>query len=261
MGILERIVEKKRERLVESKRRVPLSEIRAKALDAGQLRGFSEAIKRQPGENIKLIAEIKRSSPSKGILRTGLNVVDIAKIYRDNRASAISVLTEADFFMGEIKYLGLIRESVKLPLLMKDFIFDEYQIYEAMAYGADAVLLIATILEKGRAEELFHLSGELGLSVLFEVHDHKELETALKINVPVIGINNRNLSTLTIDLNTTVRLLGDIPEGKTVVSESGIESRSDVEFFEKTEVDALLVGTAFMKAPDIGGKVRELFRC
>ncbi|MEC4686086.1 MAG: indole-3-glycerol phosphate synthase TrpC [Nitrospirota bacterium] len=260
MSILDGIIEKKRARLDACKVKTPLVEIRARALDAPAPRGFSSAIRRPKGEKLRLIAEIKKASPSKGLIREDFDPAGIAAVYEESGASAISVLTEEDFFQGSIDYMPIVKESAGLPVLRKDFIFDEYQVYEARANGADAILLIAAMLGRSQAEELFHLAGELGLSVLFEVHHWKELDTALLIDVPVIGINNRDLRTLEINLNTTVELLKDIPEGKTVVSESGIERREDVDFLSKTRVDALLIGTAFMKAEDIGKKVRELFR-
>jgi len=234
MSILEGIVERKRERLSVSKAKRPLAEVRARAHDAPEPQDFSAAVKRPAGENLRLIAEIKKASPSKGLMREDFDPAGIAGIYRRCGASAISVLTEEDFFQGSIDYIPVVKEAAGLPVLRKDFIFDEYQVYEARACGADAVLLIAGMLSRSQAEELFHLAGELSLSVLFEVHHWRELDTALLIDVPVIGINNRDLRTLKIDLNTTLELLGDIPGEKTVVSESGIESRKDVDLLAKT---------------------------
>jgi indole-3-glycerol phosphate synthase len=259
VSILEGIIEKKRVRLDACSAKTPLAEIRTKALDAPATRDFSSAIRRPKGERLRLIAEIKKASPSKGLIREDFDPAGIAGIYEKSGASAISVLTEEDFFQGSIEYIPRVKEFAGLPVLRKDFIFDEYQVYEARAYGADAILLIAAMLSRSQTEELFHLAGELGLSVLFEVRHWKELDTALLIDVPVIGINNRDLRTLEINLNTTLELLKDIPGGKTVVSESGIERREDLDFLANTRVDALLVGTVFMKAEDIGQKVKELF--
>lgn len=259
MSILDTIVETRRKRLEECRRRISSEEIRSRAADASAPSDFSSAIRRTEGDKIGLIAEVKKASPSKGLIRDDFQPEKIAGIYAECGASAISVLTEEDFFMGSLEYLRKVRSAVSLPILRKDFIFDEYQIYEARAYGADAILLIESVLSRSQAEELFSLAGELGLSVLFEVHHWKELDTALLIDVPVIGINNRNLKTLEIDLNTTVELLKDIPEGKIVVSESGIERREDIELFKDTAVDALLIGTTLMKSEDIGGKIEELF--
>ncbi len=259
MSILDGIIEKKRARLDDCKVKTPLAGIRTRALDAPAPRGFSSAIRRPKGEKLRLIAEIKKASPSKGMIREDFDPAGIAAVYEESGASAISVLTEEEFFQGSLDYIPIVKKSTGLPVLRKDFIFDEYQVYEARAYGADAILLIAAMLSRSQAEELFHLAKELGLAVLFEVHHWKELDAALLIDVPVIGINNRDLRTLDINLNTTLELLKDIPDEKTVVSESGIERREDVDFLASTRVDALLIGTAFMKAEDIGQKVKELF--
>ena len=259
MSILDRIVESKRARLEVRKAKVPLSEIKSRAHAAPNPRDFPSAVKRSEGDKIRLIAELKKASPSKGLIREDFDPVSIVRIYEGKGASAISVLTEEDFFQGTIEYIPKVKEVTGLPVLRKDFIFDPYQVYEAKAYRADAILLIAAMLSRSQAGELFHLARELDLSVLFEVHHWKELDTVLLIDAPVIGINNRDLNTLTVNLNTTIELLKDIPVEKTVVSESGIERREDVEFFEKTRVDALLVGTALMKAGDIGRKIEELF--
>jgi indole-3-glycerol phosphate synthase len=258
MGLLERIVEKKRERLKDRKSEVSLRELRSRAFAKAGMRDFPKAIRRTVGEKIRIIAEIKKASPAEGILRRDFRPGDIAGLFEKKGASAISVITEEDFFQGNMENISLAKNATELPILRKDFIFDEYQIYEARAYEADAVLLIAAVLSRLQAEELFHLSSELGLSVLFEVHHWKELDTALLIDVPIIGINNRDLKSLKINLNTTMELIKEVPRGKVVVSESGIEKRDDVEFFAMTEVDALLIGTALMKADDISMKMEEL---
>ncbi len=259
MSILEAIVEKKKERLSACRSERPLAEMRARARDAPEPLDFSAAVKRPEGGRMRLIAEIKKASPSRGLIREDFDPAGIAGIYRECGASAVSVLTEEDFFQGGIDYIPIVKEAAGLPVLRKDFIFDEYQVYEARAYGADAILLIAAMLSRQQAGELFHLAGELSLPVLFEVHHWRELDTALLIDVPIIGINNRDLRSLEIDLNTTLELVKDIPAGKTVVSESGIGSRRDVGLLAATRVDAVLVGTAFMEAEDIRGKIKELF--
>ncbi len=260
MSVLNTIVDSKRRRLAERKGRISIEEMKARAYDAAPLRDFNAAIRRPPGERIRLIAELKKASPSRGLIREDLRVEEIARIYAGYGASAISVLTEEEYFKGDIEFIHRVKDVASLPVIRKDFIFDEYQLYESRAYGADAILLIAAILSRSQAEELFQMAVELGLSVLFEVHHWKELDTALLIDVPIIGINNRNLKTLEIDLNITTELLKDIPQGKIIVSESGIERREDVEFFEARGVDALLVGTALMKSDDIGRKIEELFK-
>lgn len=258
MGIIDTIIDKKRQRLTGAMRAEPLGEIRARAggMEQPPL-DFASAITRKEGQGVRLIAELKKASPSKGLIRDDFDPAVLAGIY-DSRAQAISVLTEEDFFQGDLTYIGRARTSSGLPLLRKDFIFDEYQIYEARAAGADALLLIAMALQDGQAAEYMALARELGLGVLFEVHDMAELERALKLDAPVIGINNRDLGTLDISLDTTLRLKAEIPAGHTVVSESGISSRRDVLMVEEAGVDAVLVGTTFMKSPDVGAKVDEL---
>jgi indole-3-glycerol phosphate synthase len=258
MGILDEIVSKKKERLGIAKSGMPLKGIKSRIADVGKPRDFRSAIKRNPSERIKLIAEIKKASPSKGVIREDFDPVEIATIY-EKKADAISVLTEEDFFQGRLEFLPLIKNTTTKPLLRKDFIFDEYQIYESRANEADAILLIAAILSKNQAEEYLHLARELGLSVLFEVHDLKELEMALSVNAEIIGINNRDLKTLKIDFNNTFKLKKEIPSDKIVVSESGIKTRDDILRLESAGIDAVLIGTLFMEAKDIGKKIEELF--
>jgi len=257
MSILNTIVEKKKGRLFLSKNKTPLSELKSIIRDTGKTRNFQKAIKRD-SDNIKLIAEIKKASPSKGIIRKDFNHLAIAKIYEEKQVNAVSVLTEEDFFQGNLSFLPDIKRILSKPILRKDFIFDEYQIYESRAYEADAILLIAALLEKNQAVEYLQLAGELGMSVLFEVHDFKELEMALSTDTEIIGINNRNLKTMNIDITTTFQLLREIPPGKIVVSESGIRTSGDVQKLADGGIDAMLIGTSFMEAEDIGGKVEEL---
>ncbi|PIZ27288.1 MAG: indole-3-glycerol phosphate synthase, partial [Chloroflexi bacterium CG_4_10_14_0_8_um_filter_46_9] len=210
------------------------------------------------GDGIHLIAEIKQASPSRGMLNPNLNLTELAKTYVKGGAAAISVLTEANYFQGSIEHLAAVREVVKLPLLRKDFIFTPYQIYESRAYGADALLLIAAILSQREIEQLLSLSHSLGLRCLVEVHNEVELEKALQSSAKVIGINNRDLKTFKVDLNTTHRLRPLIPQAQVVVSESGIKSRSDVEKLKKWGVNAILVGEALVTASDVLTKIREL---
>ncbi len=258
MGILDEIVRKKRERLNDAKLRLSIRELKTKIGGSGKPGDFKVAIQRLPGETIKLIAEIKKASPSGGVIRNDFDPVAIAKIYEENKVNAVSVLTEEDYFQGSLFYLSEGRKLLTKPLLRKDFIFDEYQIYESRAYEADAVLLIAALLEKNQAVEYLHLAEELGMSVLFEVHDFKELEMALSVGAEIIGINNRNLKTMNIDINTTFQLRREIPPGKIVVSESGIRTSGDVRRLADGGIDAMLIGTSFMEAEDISGKVEEL---
>ncbi|MBA3061234.1 MAG: indole-3-glycerol phosphate synthase TrpC [Nitrospirae bacterium] len=259
MGILDEIVAKKKERLGIAKHGVPLKGIKSMIADAGKPRDFRSAIKRNHIGKIKLIAEIKKASPSKGVIREDFDPIQIASVYEKKQADAISALTEEDFFQGRLEFIPLIKKTTTKPLLRKDFIFDEYQIYESRVNEADAILLIAAILSKNQAEEYLYLAKELGLSVLFEVHDLKELETALSVNADIIGINNRDLKTLKIDLNNTFKIKKEIPSDKIVVSESGIKTRDDILRLESAGIDAVLIGTSFMEAKDIGKKIEELF--
>ena len=258
MGILDEILSRKNHRLRDSKARSPLKELRAKIADAGKPRDFKAAIKRPPEEKIKLIAEIKRASPSKAIIRQDFDHRSIARIYEKKGVDAVSILTEEDFFRGSLSSLVDVKKILTKPVLRKDFIFDEYQIYESRAYEADAVLLIASILERNQAVEYIHLARELGLSILFEIHDFKELELAMTVDSDIIGINNRNLKALTVDVSTSFTLKRSVPSDKIVVSESGIGTREDVQSLENAGFDAMLIGTTFMEAEDIGRKVDEL---
>ena len=257
MSILRKIVEQKKERVSYAKSVTPLAELKNAIKNIPAPLNFSKAVKRD-NSPLRLIAEIKKASPSKGLIRPDFSHTAIASIYEAKKVDAVSVLTEEDFFQGRLEFLEDVKKIVSCPVLRKDFIFDEYQIYEARAKKADAILLIAAILELKQAEEFLHLARELGLSVLFEVHDFAELETALRINAPVIGINNRNLKTLAIDLNTTFELKKEIPGDRIVVSESGIKTRDDVLRLEEAGVDAMLVGTFLMESQDIAGKIDVL---
>lgn len=255
MGILDEILRKKKERLGHSKATTPLKGLKARLADLPAPLGFKGAIKRTNG--IRLIAELKKASPSRGIIRLGFDPVKIARIYL-GKADAISVLTEEDFFMGDLSYIKAVKGVSDKPVLRKDFIFDEYQIYESRANGSDAILLIADILHRAEAGEFLDLASELGLSVIFEVHDMKGLELAMLTGADIIGINNRNLRTMKVDLNTTLRLKREIPAGKVIVSESGISKRDDVLMLEAGGIDAILVGTTLMEAEDISKKIDEL---
>jgi indole-3-glycerol phosphate synthase len=258
MGILQAIVSKKKQALRDIQAVVPLRDLKSKIANIQKPRDFRTAVKRPAEESIKLIAEIKKASPSKGIIREKFDHRAIAHVYEKKHVHAVSVLTEENFFMGNLAFLPEVKNIVSKPILRKDFIFDAYQIYESRAYEADAILLIAAILEKNQAAEYLHLARELGLSILFEVHDYKELELALLLSCDIIGINNRNLKTLEINMNTTFTLRREIPPDKIVVSESGIKSRTDVRKLQEIGIDALLIGSSFMEAEDIGKKIDEL---
>ena len=258
MGILDAIVAKKKEGLKVVKARTPLKDLKGKLGDVEKPGDFTRALKKKHGERIRLIAEIKKASPSKGVIRKDFDHLSIARIYEEKTVDAVSILTEEDFFQGSITFIPDAKRVLTKPVLRKDFIVDEYQIYEARAYQADALLLIAAILDKNQASEYLHLSEELGLSVLFEVHDIKELEMAMVIDCPIIGINNRNLKTLQIDLQTTFELRKLIPSQKIVVSESGIRTKIDVQKLHEAGIDAMLIGTSLMETEDIGKKIDEL---
>ena len=257
MSILRKIVEQKKERVSYAKSVTPLAELKSAIKNIPGPLNFSKAAKRD-NSPIRLIAEIKKASPSKGLIRAEFSHTAIASIYEAKKVDAVSVLTEEDFFQGKLEFMEDVKKIVSCPVLRKDFIFDEYQIYEARAKTADAILLIAAILELKQAKEYLHLAQELGLSVLFEVHDFAELEIALRINAPVIGINNRNLKTLAIELNTTFELKKEIPGDRVVVSESGIKTRDDVLRLEEAGIDAMLVGTFLMEPGEIAKKIDVL---
>ena len=257
MSVLKHIVDRKKERLAEAKSSISIAALRETVGDMPRTRHFEQALRGQGGR-IRLIAEVKKASPSKGLIRAGFSHTAIAAVYEEKKVDAVSVLTEEDFFQGRLDFLEDIKKVVSCPVLRKDFIFDEYQIYEARAKNADAVLLIAAILETKQSEEFLHLAHELGLGVLFEVHDFGELDAALRINAPVIGINNRNLKTLRIDLETTFQLKREIPADRIVVSESGIRTRADVLRLEEAGVHAMLIGTSLMESRDIAAKIDEI---
>lgn len=239
------------------KARISLSEIKSMASGIEKLKDFKAAVKRV-NSRIRLIAEIKKASPSQGIIRKDFDPRIIASVYDKKNVDAISILTEEDYFQGKLEYVEMVNRITAKPILRKDFIFDEYQIYESKAYRADAILLIASILDRNQAAEYLHLADGLGLSVLFEVHDFKELEMALMIDADIIGINNRDLKTLRVDLNTTLNLKIEIPSHKIIVSESGIKERDDILKLEDAGIDAILVGTVFMEADDMEIKIDEL---
>lgn len=259
MSILNRIIEIKRTRIEEKKREIPFEVIRRKAEEIKpNYSSFSRAIKREAQEPIKIIAEIKRASPVKGLLKD-YNIIDMVDIYTKNGADAISVITEEDFFLGSDKYLMEIKERYsQIPVLRKDFIFDEYQIYETRVLGADALLLIASILTFERAKELYDIAKSLGLEVLFEIHDLEDLEKALKLEVPIVGINNRNLKTMEIDINNTFYLKKFLPDNLIVVSESGISESSQVRKLIEWGVDAILVGTSLVLSENPAEILKDL---
>ncbi|MBI5049239.1 MAG: indole-3-glycerol phosphate synthase TrpC [Deltaproteobacteria bacterium] len=218
-------------------------------------RDFAKAIK---GKGIKIIAEVKKASPSKGVIKKDFKPVEIARTYEANGAAAISVLTEEKHFHGHIDYLREIKDAVSLPILRKDFIFDEYQIYESRAAGADAILLIASILEGKEINEFIDISRSLGMDCLVEVHDENELDKVLSTKAKIIGINNRDLKTFKTDVKNTLHLIPKIPNERIVVSESGINSYNDIDLLKRKGVHVFLVGEAIMREKDMGKKLKEL---
>ncbi len=255
--MLDKIVADKREELKQTKKAVPASELKARIAGRAGTLDFAAALK---SDHVSLIAEVKRASPSKGALLRNFDPPALARTYADNGAAAISVLTESRYFGGHIDHLAGIRETVDIPLLRKDFIFDPYQVYESRAFGADALLLIVAILGPGQLDELLSMSQELGLSCLVEVHNENEVEKALRSGAQIIGINNRDLRTLNVDIGTTQRLRQLIPADKIVVSESGVSSRQDIDNLKNLGVNAALVGEALLTAADIKAKIRELVK-
>lgn len=256
--ILEKIVADNRLELEARKRSLPLTELRKVALEQPPPLDFASAL---CGDRIQLIAEVKKASPSRGIICPDFNPVEIARTYASNGASAISVLTEARYFQGSLNHLRDISNALgnkRLPLLRKDFIHDPYQVYESRAYGADSLLLIVAILTPEKLEELLELSHELNMDCLVEVHTEAELEIALRSEAKIIGVNNRDLTTFTVDITTTERLRPLIPPGRIVVSESGIKDRSDVEKLKKWGVDAVLIGESLMSTSNIATRIKEL---
>ena len=253
--MLDRIIAQKREEVERSKKRTPLSHLEERIAQQKAPLDFALAL---DGAHTRLIAEVKRASPSRGLLRPNFNPVELAKTYAQGGAAAISVLTEANYFKGSLDHLAAIREESHLPLLRKDFIFDPYQVYESRAYGADALLLMASVLSQSQLKELFSLSHRLGLSCLVEVHNQDEVEQALTSQAEIIGINNRDFNTFVVDINTTHRLRSLIPPQKIVVSESGINCRSDVKKLKEWGVNVVLVGEALVTANDTLSKMREL---
>lgn len=259
--ILHQIIERKRQEMVEQKQAQPLVTIQAAlAENPPPLRGFANALRaKMKVGNAGIIAEIKHASPSKGLLCKEFYPALIAQSYAANGATCLSVLTDKDFFQGDIKDLIAARNACNLPVLRKDFIIDAYQVYQTRACGADAILLIAASLEDKDLYELTNLAQSLGLDVLLEVHDDVELERGLKVEPNIIGINNRNLRDFTTDLNITLNLVHKVPSDGVLVTESGIRSKADVELMQKHGIHGFLVGESLMCAADPGRQLVELF--
>ncbi|AXQ50011.1 indole-3-glycerol phosphate synthase TrpC [Pseudomonas vlassakiae] len=259
--VLEKIIARKFQEVAERSARVSLAELERLAKAADAPRGFANALieqakRKQPA----VIAEIKKASPSKGVIRENFVPADIAVSYEKGGATCLSVLTDVDYFQGADEYLQQARAAVSLPVIRKDFMVDPYQIFEARALGADCVLLIVSALDDVKMAELASVAKDVGLDVLVEVHDGDELERALKtLDTPLVGVNNRNLHTFEVSLETTLDLLPRIPRERLAITESGILNRADVELMEINEVYSFLVGEAFMRAPHPGLELQRLF--
>jgi indole-3-glycerol phosphate synthase len=258
--ILTQIVAVKRDEIAAARKKVPLAAMRDDAESRVLTRDFEGALRRRiAAGKSAVIAEIKKASPSKGVLRADFVAADIAQSYAEFGAACLSVLTDRQFFQGQVDYLKQARASCSLPVLRKDFIVDAYQIYESRAMGADCVLLIAACLDDALMAELEAIARSLYMSVLVEVHDRGELERGLKLKTPLVGINNRNLRTFEVSLDTTLDLLKDLPADRLPVTESGIASKADVRKMRDAGVHAFLVGEAFMRADDPGEALAALF--
>jgi len=254
---LEKIVAAKRKEIDEAKQKLPLERIQ-KSLDLSPKRPFKQTLRKGPGE-LALIAELKKASPSRGVLRADFRPLEIARIYEEEGASALSVLTDAPHFSGSLAILQEVRHFTPLPVLRKDFILDSYQIYESALAGSDALLLIARLLDEGDLRDFLGTTRALGMDAMVEVHTEGELKKAVGAGAEIVGVNSRDLSTLKVDLRTAERLFPKIPKACTVVAESGIRTHEELARLKDLGVHAVLIGEAFMEAQDIRGKVREIF--
>jgi indole-3-glycerol phosphate synthase len=258
--ILRRIIARKYEEVAERRPQRSLGSLEQAISEQSATRGFASALQaRVANQSAAVIAEVKKASPSKGVIREDFQPDQIASSYQQGGATCLSVLTDVDFFQGGDAYLKQARAACELPVLRKDFTVDPYQVIEARAIGADAVLLIAAALEQGQMQELADTAAEVGVDVLVEVHDRAELDRALELETPLIGINNRDLHTFDTRLETTLELLHHIPDDRVVITESGIHTESDVALMREHGVYAFLVGEAFMRAQEPGEKLREMF--
>ncbi|HEX2010902.1 MAG TPA: indole-3-glycerol phosphate synthase TrpC [Roseateles sp.] len=262
--ILKRIVAVKHEEIAAARTKRPLVGLREEAEADRVTRGFEKSLRTKiaagsPLKGSGVIAEIKKASPSKGVIRADFRPAEIAQSYERHGAACLSVLTDEQFFQGSADYLRQARAAVALPVLRKDFMVDEYQVYEARAMGADCILLIAACLDDAKMADLEACAASLNLDVLVEVHDGKELERALRLKTPLLGINNRNLRTFEVTLDTTLGLLKHVPDDRLLVTESGILAPPDVQRLRAAQVSAFLVGEAFMRAPDPGAALAALF--
>ena len=254
--VLSEIVAYKRDEIERTKQQVPEESLRQQLADAPKPRDFVKAL--QEADGIALIAEVKKASPSAGLIREDFHPVEIAKIYAAHGAACISCLTDEHFFQGHLDFLKAIRAEVTVPVMRKDFLLDRYQVTEARAAGADCVLLIAECLDDCTLRDLYFYAGELGMESLIEIYEPENLERVLKLDPPLIGINNRNLRTFVTDLKHTTSLLDKVPGETLLVSESGIRTRDDVLHLQEVGVGAMLIGETLMRPADIGAKVDEI---
>lgn len=258
--ILNKIVAVKHEEVAAGLKKVPLAAMRADAESRVLTRDFVGAMRAKVAAGqAAVIAEVKKASPSKGVLRADFIPADIAQSYAEHGAACLSVLTDKQFFQGSVDYLKQARASCALPVLRKDFMIDPYQVYEARVMGADCILLIAAILDDAQMADLEAVARSLDMAVLVEVHDRPELERALRLKTPLVGINNRNLRTFEVSLDTTLGMLADVPADRLLVTESGILGPADVQRMREAQVHAFLVGEAFMRAKDPGEALAHLF--
>lgn len=258
--ILQKILHTKQEEIAARSAVTSLAQLRGQAAVAEPIRGFLRAMQSKiAAGNPAIIAEIKKASPSRGVIRADFDPPALARSYAQGGAACLSILTDAQYFQGHESYLQAARAACSLPVIRKDFIVDPYQVYEARAIGADCILLIVSALEDAQMLALYTLATGLGMDVLVEVHDREELQRALRLNAPLIGINNRNLRTFATSLQTTIELLADVPEGVLLVTESGIHTQADVQLMREHGVHAFLVGEAFMRAQDPGTELKKLF--
>lgn len=255
-SILQKIVDRKKEEIQAGKSNTPLDEFKAIAADAAPVRDFVAALTQT--KNIALIAEVKKASPSKGIIREDFDPVVIARAYESAGASCISVLTDVDFFQGHIDYLRSVRSAVSIPVLRKDFIIDPWQVWQARAAGADAVLLIAECLDADSLRELHALVMSLKMTPLVELYDRENIDKVLACDPVLVGVNNRNLNNFEVELGHSVAVRAELPDEIAFVSESGIASREDIEYLQGHQVDAVLVGESLMRQPDIVAATRKL---
>ncbi|MCW8853262.1 MAG: indole-3-glycerol phosphate synthase TrpC [Gammaproteobacteria bacterium] len=258
--ILKKILLRKEEEIAERSAKQTIDDLRQIIVDASPVRGFIKSIENKIAKGeAGVIAEIKKASPSKGILRQDFNPAEIARSYEQHGAACLSVLTDKDFFQGSEEYLQQAREVTGIPVIRKDFIIDPYQVYEARAINADCILLIVAALDDKKLNELLDLAHQLDMDVLMEVHDQDEMERALMTGAKLIGVNNRNLRTFEVSLTNTLDMLSMVPDDRLLVTESGIHTPGDVKLMRNNNVNAFLVGEAFMRADNPGEKLAELF--